>query len=1018
MILECDVDFRTVPLWQTQAVTSLNRLAMHTRLSSWRDESEAARNAPSDQVHSLDGEWDFGWYASPDEVPAQWPATRLTACITVPGCWQMQGYDTPVYTNVKYPFEVRPPRVPQNNAVGCYKRRFKVDPASLGEQIRVHFGGVDSAFYLWCNGRFVGYSQDSRLPAEFDLTDFTHAGENEIAALVLRRCDGSYLEDQDMWNLSGIFRSVHLLFKPARAIVDLRVTASCVDHYTRGVLDVSVRLARAQGKTVQLTLYRPNGERLLSVDLPVQGVAVDENGGYQDRVETQLHVPDVDAWTAETPSLYRLTATLTDQGRQVESEGCDVGFRTVEIAHGQLMVNGRAVLIRGVNKHEHHPRRGHTETLDELIHDVCLMKQHNFNAIRCSHYPHQEALYDVCNRLGMYVVDEANIETHGLVPMSRLSDDPEWASAYLERMTRMVSRDFNHPSIIIWSLGNESGYGANHRAMYAWTRKVDPARPIQYEGGGSDTDVTDILCPMYARVDEDTPSPYGRPRYGITNWVEVEGEARPLILCEYAHAMGNSLGNFADYWSAFRSHPRLQGGFIWDWVDQGLEQSSDDGTVFYGYGGDFGDEINDRQFCINGLVSPDRQPHPALEEVKRLQQFFLFEFDLKRPDRLVVKSEYLYRTSDNERLRWEIRSEGAVVAAGERLLEIPPQGTDVIELPDVFVPGQRMWLNVWIELIQAEPFAQANYEVARAQFQISESIRGPGVGAAVAFQHERDGWRVAAGDQAWLIDNDTGQLSSWHSGGEELLAAAVTDSFVRAPLDNDICSSQVDQPSPDAWLAAWQAAGLYELDHQCDGVRLDESSGRLLAEHRYLRGNEPVLTSTWQYQATDDGRLNVRIEVQVAKNLPPLPRVGALLQLQKAPKEISWQGRGPHENYPDRKVSADWGRWQLPVEDMHTPYIFPCENGLRCDVETLDVGGGRVEGEFAFNVSRYGMAQLMRAQHDHELIEASVLYLQIDGFHMGVGGDDSWSPSVRPQYLLAADTYEWAFTLSGNDQGA
>lgn len=1012
------MDFRTVPFWQTQAVTSLNRLPMHTGLSSWRDESEAARNELSSSITCLDGAWEFAWYASPDEVPADWPENSLDARIKVPGCWQMQGYDTPIYTNVKYPFTVRPPIVPDDNSVGCYKRRFEVASLSSDEQVRIQFGGVDSAFYLWCNGAFVGYSQDSRLPAEFDLTDFVHEGENEVAALVLRRCDGSYLEDQDMWNLSGIFRSVYLLSKPARRIIDLRVTASLSDDLKQGHLAVSVLLEQAIGLTIHLILYHADGQRLLSADLPVGGDVVDENGHYSDRAEGDFQIADVDAWTAETPNLYRLTTTLIEAGHPIEAEGCDVGFRTVEIVGGQLLVNGKAVLIRGVNKHEHHPRRGHTETREELIRDVCLMKQHNFNAIRCSHYPHQEALYDVCNRLGMYVVDEANIETHGLVPMSRLSDDPEWASAYLERMTRMVNRDYNHPCVIIWSLGNESGYGANHRAMYAWTRKVDPSRPIQYEGGGSDTDVTDIICPMYARVDEDTPSPYGRPRYGITNWVEVEGEERPLILCEYAHAMGNSLGNFADYWSAFRSHPRLQGGFIWDWVDQGLERVAEDGTLFYGYGGDFGDPINDRQFCINGLVFPDRQPHPTLKEAKRLQQFFNFEFDPTLPERLLVRSEYLFRVSDNERLHWQFLNEQAVLAQGARVLTIPAEGSEVLELPMVPSSEGRLWLNAWVELIDAVSYAAAGHEVARAQFQVRGAAHTHEAGKVVPFERERDDWRVVTGEQIFRVDGATGQLSSWLSSGNELLTAPLTDSFCRAPLDNDICSSQVDRPSPDAWLSAWRSAGIYDLRHQCDAVTFDESSGRLTAEHRYFSGNETVLTSTWQYQAGSDGQLELRIQIQVAAGLPPLPRVGVLLQLQDVPDLVSWQGLGPDENYPDRKASADWGRWQQPLENMHTPYIFPCENGLRCGVERLEVGSVRVSGDFAFNVSRYGMEQLMRAQHDHELTEEPALHVHIDGYHMGVGGDDSWSPSVRPEYLLTEGAYAWSFTLSTDEAGS
>ena len=1004
------MDFRSARFWQTNDVTSVNRLPAHTPLASWRDEGAARGDSPSASVASLDGPWQFALFNSPDDVPASWPAPLdEVSDIAVPGNWQLQGFDYPIYTNVKYPFPVDPPRVPNDNPTGCFAREFVLPDGWLAEQVRVHFAGVDSAFYLWCNERFVGYSQDSRLPAEFDLSPHLQPGTNRLAVMVLRLCDGSYLEDQDMWNLSGIFRSVHLLAKPRARICDLRVNAALDDESLDGALDAVVQCEGAEGCSVCLRLY-DGDQPLLEETFPLRTRTVDEMGRYSDRMQRELAAPGIAPWSAEQPRLYRLTATLlAATGEPLETEATNVGFRSVAIVGGQLRVNGEAILIRGVNKHEHHPTRGHCETLEELERDIRLMKQHNFNAVRCSHYPHQVALYDICDRLGMYVVDEANIETHGLSPMGRLADDPHWAHAFLERMTRMVARDRNHASIIVWSLGNESGCGANHRAMYGWVKRADPSRPVQYEGGGANTDVTDIVCPMYARVDEDTPSPYAHPRWGITNWVEQPGEDRPLILCEYAHAMGNSLGNFTDYWDAFRSHPRLQGGFIWDWVDQGLEQTTSDGSVFYAYGGDFGDQINDRQFCINGLVFPDRTPHPSLLEAKRAQQPFSFALD--EAGNLTVTSEYLFRATDNEALHWSYLNATGELRAGSIELAIPARGTQTVPLNTP--PDGATLLNVWIVQREANHFASAGHEAARWQTTL---IPGDGrshdaPAPAVSPGRQGEEYAVDTGDSSWRIDASTGRLVSWRHGGRELMSAPMSDCFVRAPLDNDICSSQVEHPSPEAWLTAWRAAGLYDLQHTCIGVGLD-AQGHLIAEHRYDASGNRVLTSTWQHRFTADGALHVSIRVLVEDGVPPLPRVGALLRLVHAPDTVGWYGRGPHENYPDRKASADIGRWRLPLDEMHTPYVFPSENGLRCDVTEASIGVARVTGRFAFGVSRYGVESLTKAQHNHELVPHGDLHVHIDGFHMGVGGDDSWTPSVRPEHLLNERSYEWGFALS------
>jgi len=1006
--------------WQTQEVTSVNRLPAHTPLHSWREAHAALNNLASSSQLCLNGEWQFRLFAKPADIPAAWPAELPdSSAIQVPGNWQMQGYDRPVYTNVKYPFAVSPPRVPDANPTGCYTKQFVLPPGWLGdEQVRIVFEGVDAAFYLWCNNSFVGYSQDSRLPAEFDLTAHLQDGTNQLAVCVLRLCDGSYLEDQDMWNLSGIYRDVYLLAKPAQRITDLRATAELDSTGQVGELALELNSAGTdRNNSVRFELYAmPEQQLVASVTSGMGTRYIDERGRYRQRVHQHIRVAQVKPWSAEQPHLYRLCATLLDADEvPLETEAYNLGFRSIAVVDGQLMLNGKPLMIRGVNKHEHDERLGHVESLHSLERDICLMKQHNFNAVRCSHYPHQPGFYDLCDRLGMYVVDEANIETHGLVPMSLLADDAAWGGAFLERMTRMVSRDFNHASVIIWSLGNESGYGSNHEAMYHWTRGADPSRPIQYEGGGSDTTVTDIICPMYARVDEDVPAPFSHPKYALTRWVE-EQQQRPIILCEYAHAMGNSLGNFQRYWDAFRTHPRLQGGFIWDWVDQGLLHT-DGNEQFWAYGGDFGDAINDRQFCINGLVFPDRTPHPSLLEAKRAQQPFVFSMTESPTQVVTVTSEHLFRTTDNEVLHWSITDGEQVLSEFNTALELLPgaQQSWPVTMP-ADRAGQPCWLNIWIETRTATTALPAGHEIARQQFplglpaapQVPQMIPG-------SIEALEDHFRIAGAQQVWQVDRTSGQLCSWQHAGHELLREPVMDCFVRAPLDNDICSSEVDHPSADSWLAAWRKAGLYDLQHRCVNVEVDEQLSCLRAQHEYHYNERCLLTSCWQYRLNEAGQLLLDVDVAVAPEaaheVPALARVGAVLRVADKTQQIDWFGRGPHENYPDRKASADFGQWSATVDELHTPYIFPCDNGLRCDVRALQIGALAVSGDFAFSVSEYGLQQLMQAQHNHELVAQPGLFVHIDGFHMGVGGDDSWTPSVAEEFLLSAREYSWSLIL-------
>ncbi|NIG77785.1 beta-galactosidase [Klebsiella sp. Ap-873] len=1001
--------------WESPGVTQLNSLAAHPPFSSWRSLDDARNDKRSPSRQSLNGEWIFSYFSRPEAVPESWLSEDLpnADAIPVPSNWQMLGYDAPVYTNITYPIPVNPPFVPQENPTGCYSLTFNVDESWLTNgQTRIVFDGVNSAFHLWCNGIWIGYAQDSRLPSEFDLSAVLNTGHNRIAVMVLRWSDGTYLEDQDMWRMSGIFRDVSLLHKPDTRLADVQLQTDLNDDFSRGELRALVKLEGQNLSACEVLVQLWRGEALLAEKQhPIGSEIIDERGAYHDRTTLRLPVEQPLLWSAEVPNLYRAIVVLKQGEDILEAEGYDVGFRKVEITGGLLKLNGKPLLLRGTNRHEHHPVNGQVMDEDTMRRDILLMKQNNFNAVRCSHYPNHPLWYKLCDFYGLYVVDEANIETHGMVPMNRLSDDPTWLPAMAERVTRMVQRDRNHPSIIIWSLGNESGHGSNHDALYRWIKSNDPTRPVQYEGGGADTAATDIICPMYGRVDQDQPFPQV-PKWSIKKWLGLPEESRPLILCEYAHAMGNSLGGFSKYWEAFRQHPRLQGGFVWDWVDQSLVKYDESGQPWAAYGGDFGDKPNDRQFCMNGLVFADRTPYPALHEAKYAQQFF--QFRLLSDNRLEVTSEYLFRQSDNERLVWMLKSEGELLSSGELALDLAPEQTCVLQLalPEISCPGD-LWLNVEIRQIKATSWSEAGHCCAQAQWQLPSALAQPTTipaGSAPLLQMDDRHVDVFHGDQHWRFERRSGLLSQWFSHQRPALLTPLQDNFTRAPLDNDIGISEAAHIDPNAWVERWKAAGMYDLTPELLSFDVNRLSNGVLVRtvHRWQDNGKTLFISHKNYLIDSLGELHITVDVDIAFGTPAPARIGLCCQLADIESEVTWSGRGPHENYPDRKSSALFDQWTLPLADMYTPYVFPSENGLRCDTSRLEYGSHRWRGAFHFNISRYSQKQLRETTHRHLLNEEEGCWLNIDGYHMGVGGDDSWSPSVSPEFLLSGTHYHYA----------
>ncbi|MBQ4832181.1 beta-galactosidase [Pseudoalteromonas sp. MMG010] len=1012
--------------WENPISIQANQIRAHSPLNGFKTFEDACNNRHA-QKQSLNGSWDFKLFDKPESVDESLLQSLSDDWqkITVPSNWQLQGFDKPIYCNVKYPFTVNPPFVPSDNPTGCYRTEFTVSEEQLVLRNHIIFEGVNSAFHLWCNGQWVGYSQDSRLPSEFDLSHLLRLGTNQLAVMVIRWSDGSYLEDQDMWWLSGIFRDVNLLTKPRYQIRDVFITPDLDACYNDATLSIKTAIDAPSNYQIEIQLFDneiPIGSPQIQSS---NNKRVDEKGGWDDVVFHTIAVTNPHKWSAETPYLYRCIVSLLDeQGNTVDVEAYNIGFRKVEIINNQLCLNGMPLLIRGVNRHEHHPENGHTVSTADMIEDIKLMKQNNFNAVRTAHYPNHPRFYELCDELGLYVVDEANIETHGMFPMGRLASDPQWAGAFMSRYTQMVERDKNHASIIIWSLGNECGYGPNHDAMYSWSKSVDPSRPVQYEGGGANTSATDIICPMYARVDSDVQDD-AVPKYAIKKWLSLPGETRPLILCEYAHAMGNSLGSFSDYWQAFRDYPRLQGGFIWDWVDQGLSKVDEHGQHYWAYGGDFGDELNDRQFCINGLLFPDRTPHPSLYEAKYNQQHLQFSLleQEKNKYKVQVTSDYLFKSTNNEKLVWQLLKNGQCIEQGEFTLIVEPQSNTVINIAthSEFTQGAQYHLNIDVQLINDNAFAEAGYVTDTAQFKLANALSlipfsTDKHATASALSVVKNEFKISVSGHhfSFVFNQDTGLLTHWLKDDINVLATPLIDNFYRAPLDNDIGISEVDNLDPNAWQARWLRAGVGQWQRHCENIHCVHSDQdvRINVMFNYQYNDALQARTQWQYIINNQGDINLQIDVQLNESLPPLPRIGISTTVNKhSDNLLNWLGLGPFENYPDRKSAARIGYYSMAINQLHTPYIFPTDNGLRSDCQYLNVNNLTITGEFAFAASQYSQAMLTRAKHTNELMADNTIHLHIDHLHMGIGGDDSWSPSTHKAFLIEKKHFSYSLKL-------
>ncbi len=1004
--------------WENPKVFNVNKELPHASTTVYADPASAMQEAESPFTLSLNGTWKFKWVPSPAEKPGGFFSDGYDVSawddIPVPANWELLGYGYPIYVNIPYEWTRNPdpPHVPHDyNPVGSYKREFTVPPSWKGRRLFIHFGAVKSAFYIWINGAKVGYSEDSKTPAEWDVTGFLREGSNTVALEVYRWSDGSYLECQDFWRISGIERDVLLFSTPPVYIRDFFVHAGLDDRYMDGKLQVDVDIAnksaglKAEKQTIEMMLMNGENHELIrqaaSVDIQNQEKALLSLGG---------EVQSVLKWTAETPNLYTLILVLKNQkGTVTEVLSSKVGFRRVEIKGGQLLINGASVTIRGVNRHEHDETSGHVISRTSMEKDIALMKRFNINSVRTCHYPNDPYWYTLCDRFGMYVIDEANIESHGMGYGERsLAKNPDWKEAHLDRTIRMVERDKNHPSVILWSLGNEAGDGINFTATSGWIRQRDPSRPVHYERAGSGPN-TDVICPMYSSAGE------------LRDWAQ-ENHDRPLIMCEYSHAMGNSSGNLAEIWNEIEKYPQLQGGHIWDWVDQGFLKEKD-GVKYWAFGGDYGpkDVPSDLNFCCNGLVSPDRTVHPGLWEVKKIYQCVQFKpLNLEKGE-IEIQNRYDFISLDFVDIAWNITAadrvlkEGIVAASGLK----PGESRIVkIEYSDLKPePGYEYFLNFSVITNRALPLIPKGHEVALEQFGLPISAPlsalNPALFEAPRLHTGKDAVRVEGNSFSLEFDRGTGLLRSFLFQGKELLVRGLEPDFWRPPTDNDFGYGMPRKQG--IWRKAGENRVLKEMKaEKVRGGVLVETLFEVMEAEGQLRMSYFII-----------GSGDVLVHYQFSpgkKDLPDIPSIGLSFQLAASLENVAWFGRGPHENYWDRKTGSPVGFYRSTATDLYFPYVSPQENGNRSDVRWvafMDASGGGLLAAgmplLAFSALHYTKDDLTReyrgSLHIADIQKRTPVCVDLDMQQQGVGGDDSWGAMPYPQYRLGPRDYSTTFRL-------
>jgi beta-galactosidase len=994
--------------WENPGILHKNREAPRAHFIPYGDVASAkdGKRGRSPFYRTLNGAWKFRYVSSvrlvEDAFYEEHAGVGHWDDLIVPSCWQTNGYDQLHYTNIKYPIPFDPPYVPDENPAGLYVRDFQIGSEWSGKDKFAVFEGVNSCMYLWLNGTFVGYSQGSRVPAEFDLTPYIREGRNRMAVMVLKWCDGTYLEDQDLWRHSGIFRDVYLLARDRTRIRDVfnrqelspdfSQAAVRVELETTGRLAIKAELKDAEGRTVG------------SADAAIEGPGAIE-----------LSIADPVLWNAEAPYLYELFVYGGEEVLRFPS-----GFRRVEIGDGVFRINGQPVKLKGVNRHDSHPTLGQTIPLSHMRKDLELMKRHNINTIRASHYPNDPRFLDLCDEYGFYVIDEADLECHGVSlahsgtegAFHKLSADSDWRDAFVERAVRMVERDKNHPSVIIWSMGNESGYDGNHIAMAEWTRRRDGSRPVHYEGaaphykGSGDVDSLDMESRMYASVQ------------AIAEYAANEENKKPLFLCEYSHAMGNGPGDLADYWDVIYANPKLMGGCVWEWCDHGILTATPEGVPFFAYGGDFGDKPNDGNFCIDGLVSPDRKPHTGLLELKKIIAPIRVEADNLADGKFNVTNLYDFIDLSHVLLHWSVESDGTVVSQGDiGQLDAKPHGTQSVTIPygaSLTGSGHPL-LTLSFRLKRQFHWADFGYEIAFGQYElpiIASVNAGAGGGSVRAVRTAEEGGLLTIDgfDFRHSFDLREGTFVQITKHGVRMLHAPAQFAIWRAPADNDMYIKRkwieegYDRVRMKVYACTWSSS-----DDEAVEIDVKFSLGGYF-KLPLLHGR-----AVWRIDGT--GQIALRADIEVRENLDYLPRFGLRLVMPQGNEEVEYFGLGPHESYIDKRHSARRGKYALTVDDMFEPYIMPQENGSRCKTEWAIVSNEQgmglrfaSPGGFSFNASHYTAEDLTAATHAHELVRRKETVVHLDYKMSGVGSG-SCGPQLAEPYRLKEKRFPFELVI-------
>lgn len=1007
--------------WENPEVFAINKEKPRATFLPYPDAKLAAQDdySASPYFMPLDGTWKFHWVAKPSEAPADFYKENYDVSkwtdMPVPGNWEFNGFGIPIYTNVIYPFPTNPPYVNENdNPVGSYKHQFDLPQTWDGRKVFIHFEGGTTAMYLWINGQKVGYTENAKSPAEFDITPYVRKGKNTLACQVYKYSDGSYIEDQDMWRLGGINRSVYLYSTAETRISDFFAHPDLDANYKNGLfsLDVELKNYATQNKnqTVEVALLDGAGKSVFSKS---QKVTVPSNGLKETTFSGTVSNPL--KWTAETPNLYTLLISLKDEKNKiVEVTSSKIGFRKIEIKNAQVLINGKKVYFKGVNLHEYNYKTGQVVNREVMMRNIQLMKELNINAVRTSHYPQPTLWYKLCDQYGIYLVDEANQESHGLgYGPSNVSNLPEWNATHMDRIKNVVERDKNHASVIFWSLGNESGNGKAFFDTYDWAKARDKSRPVQYEQAHQRDRNTDIFCPMY-------PS-----------WESMKRDAardleKPYIMCEYAHAMGNSMGNMQEYWDVMRSSKNMQGGFIWEWYNHGFPAKDDQGRFFWAYGGDLGgyNLVNDGNFCMDGMISPDQNYLPHTHIVKKVYQNILFKVKDLNNGIITVINDYKFTdlTNDNYSYEWVLLKNGNVESKGTFDVSVPADSQKDVKLniPQIKAePGVEYFLQVYAYNKKETAFLKAGFEVAKEEFAYDTNnyFTEKGKSGSLNISKEQDQIIVTAGTLKYqFATKDTRRrLIRFESDGRPVMRELPRLNFWRGPTDNDFGAN--DQIN----LRLWEVAG--------DNTRYsylgsEEKDGNIAIKYECkLSAIEAKVDLT--YTVNKDGSLNIKADYKaLSDNLPDMMRFGMIMTLPREYNDFAWYGRGPHENYIDRKHDTFMGVWKGKVEDQAFSYYRPQETGNKTDVRWLTLTndqnkGVRVEGGQPLSVSATNYkpedldpGRTKKQQHWSDVLPRNEVVLCVDLFQRGVAGLDSWGARPLSKYSFTDKEYSYNFTIS------